>query len=161
MYQLLQIVATTLVAVAMTTAVAHALEFPGKLRLSKEEYLAVQPIYYPGFTIAGVSEVLGLLALLLLAFLSRGMSEFPYVLVALVAMAIMVAIYWLITHPVNSFWLKSTELSGAGSTFFSTASSAKSGDWTAMRDRWEYSHVARAIASFLAFLVLTIAWIVS
>ena len=54
MYQLLQIVATTLVAVAMTTAVAHALEFPGKLRLSKEEYLAVQPIYYPGFTIAGV-----------------------------------------------------------------------------------------------------------
>lgn len=41
-------VATVLiVAVAMAQSLAHVLEYPGKMRLSKEEYLAVQPIYYP------------------------------------------------------------------------------------------------------------------
>jgi hypothetical protein len=47
---------------------AHALEFPGKLRLKKEQYLAVQPIYYPGFTIGGIAEpavILATLALLI------------------------------------------------------------------------------------------------
>jgi hypothetical protein len=42
-----------LAAVTMALSLAHALELPGKLRLGKEQYLAVQPIYYPGFTIGG------------------------------------------------------------------------------------------------------------
>jgi hypothetical protein len=40
-------------AVAMALSLAHALEFPGKLRLGKDAYLAVQQIYYPGFTFGG------------------------------------------------------------------------------------------------------------
>jgi hypothetical protein len=35
---------------AMAMGLAQALELPGKPRLPKETYLAVQPIYYPGFT---------------------------------------------------------------------------------------------------------------
>jgi hypothetical protein len=35
-----------LAAVTMALSLAHALELPGKLRLGKEQYLAVQPIYY-------------------------------------------------------------------------------------------------------------------
>jgi hypothetical protein len=53
MFEILQIVTLLLVAIAMAQSLAHALEFPGKLRLSREQYLAVQPIYYPGFTIGG------------------------------------------------------------------------------------------------------------
>ncbi len=51
MFITLQVATLVLVAIAMALALAHALELPGKLRLSKEEYLTVQPIYYPGFTI--------------------------------------------------------------------------------------------------------------
>lgn len=47
MLSFLQIATILLVAIAMALSLAHALEFPGKLRLSKENYLAVQPIYYP------------------------------------------------------------------------------------------------------------------
>jgi hypothetical protein len=66
----LQVVAVILVAVAMALTLAHALELPGKMRLSNETYLAVQPIYYPGFTIGGgIGEAGGMIALLtLLAF---------------------------------------------------------------------------------------------
>ena len=50
---LLEVLTVLLVAVAMGLALAHALELPGKLRFSREAYLQVQPIYYPGFTIGG------------------------------------------------------------------------------------------------------------
>src|SRR5262245_20488632 len=67
MFVALQVVTVVVVAVAMALVVAHVLELPGKMRLSKEEYLAVQPIYYPGFTIGGIAEPLGLVLLLGLA----------------------------------------------------------------------------------------------
>jgi hypothetical protein len=47
----LQIVSVFLVAIVMSLCLAHALELPSKLRLTKEDYLIVQPIYDPGFTI--------------------------------------------------------------------------------------------------------------
>ena len=47
----------------MAMALAHALEYPGKLRLSKESYLATQTIYYPAFTFGGVCEFGGIFAL--------------------------------------------------------------------------------------------------
>ena len=49
MYVALQVLTVMLAAVTMALSLAHALEFPGKLRLKEEQYLAVQPIYYPGF----------------------------------------------------------------------------------------------------------------
>src|SRR5437763_16927673 len=62
MLQTIEIVSILLVALAMAPALAHFLEFPGKSRLTKDAYLAVQPIYYPGFTIAGsIGEVGGLI----------------------------------------------------------------------------------------------------
>lgn len=54
MFLTLQLLALVLVSVAMALALAHALELPGKLRLSKEAYLSTQSIYYPGFTIGGM-----------------------------------------------------------------------------------------------------------
>jgi hypothetical protein len=62
----LKVATVVLVAVTMGLAVAHALEFPGKLPLDQQMYLAVQTIYYPGFTIGGISEPVAIVALLIL-----------------------------------------------------------------------------------------------
>jgi hypothetical protein len=57
----------------MALSLAHALELPGKMRLGKDAYLSVQTIYYPGFTIGGIAEPLGILALIaLLVFVPLG-----------------------------------------------------------------------------------------
>jgi hypothetical protein len=44
MLLILQILTVFLVAVAMSLALAHALELPGKMRLDKQTYIAVQAI---------------------------------------------------------------------------------------------------------------------
>ena len=64
MLLVLQIVTATLVSIAMALALAHALELPGKLRLTEQTYRAVQTIYYPGFFLGGLAEPLGLISLL-------------------------------------------------------------------------------------------------
>jgi hypothetical protein len=47
---------------------------------------------------------------------------------------------------VNNFWTKDIELTGLGATFFSLfAPEASGGDWSRLRDVWEYSHVARGL----------------
>jgi hypothetical protein len=98
-----QTLTVLLIACALTPALAHALELPGKLRLTKEAYFAVQPIYYPGFTIAGLSEPLGILATLLLVLTPRGHADFWLTLVALLGLLGMQAVYWLWTHSGEPF----------------------------------------------------------
>ena len=72
-----------LIAISMGLALAHALEFPGKLRLDERTYLSVQTIYYSGFTIGGVAEPLAVIAtFMLLLFPSKDPIHFWLVLVA-------------------------------------------------------------------------------
>lgn len=163
MLQVLQILTVSLVAIAMALALAHALELPGKLRLAKEQYLAVQPIYYPGFTVGGAAEPLGLLMTLVLLFwMPRGGVAFWLAVGAVVSLVAMHATYWLLTHPVNNFWLKDVDLKGAGAGFFSfdpfkrTSDPARA-DWTLYRDRWEYSHVVRAVFGLVSLILLVAA----
>jgi Domain of unknown function (DUF1772) len=142
----------------MGLTLAHALEFPGKLRLGKDAYLTVQQIYYPGFTIGGAGEAAAVLVLaLLLAFTPRGTPQFGWTLAAFVLLVGVQLIYWFVTHPVNNFWVKDVQLSGFGATFFSLFAADPSGDWTRMRDIWEYSHVARAVVAMLSLMSLAIA----
>lgn len=164
MFVALQVLTIMLVAVAMALALAHALELPGKMRLSKDAYLTVQPIYYPGFTIGGgVGEVGGLIATLLLVILTpAGSAAFWLTLGAFVALVAMHTVYWTLTHPVNNFWLKDFKLKGAGAGFFSFDPLSRSGnsgapDWTVLRDRWEYSHVVRAALALLSLMLLAVA----
>ncbi len=71
MLDVLQVVTVVLVVVAMAPALAHALKLPGKMRLTKEAYVAMQPIYYPGFTIAGgIGEAGGMISTIILLFLT-------------------------------------------------------------------------------------------
>ena len=163
MLLVLQVVAVTFVSIAMALALAHALELPGKMRLSEETYRAVQQIYYPGFTFGGVGEGLGLVSLLALLFLTtRGTAAFWLTLAAFIALAAMHGAYWLLTHPVNNFWVKDIQMSKAGSLFFGVhTTDRKDGgqapDWKALRNRWEYSHVVRAALGLTSQTLLVIA----
>ena len=49
MYIVLEVLAVMPAAVTMSLALSHALELPGKLRLGKDQHLALQTIYDPGF----------------------------------------------------------------------------------------------------------------
>jgi hypothetical protein len=144
----LQVITVLIVAIAMALALAHALELPGKRRLTKEQYLAVQPIYYPGFTFGGIAEPLGLLVLLVLLFLTPAGPTLWLTAGAFIALVAMHAAYWLLTHPVNNFWLKEYELKGMSARFFFfdplKRSNPAKPDWQELRDRWELSHVVRA-----------------
>jgi hypothetical protein len=120
MFTAIQVLTVIVVAVAMALSLAHALELPGKLRLSKEQYLGMQPIYYPGFTIGGMAEPIGLLLLVLLLILTPpGSAEFWLTGIAFAALSVMHAVYWLMTHPMNNFWLKDIKLKGSSARFFS------------------------------------------
>jgi hypothetical protein len=160
MMQILQVVSIVLVAVGVALTLAHALEFPGKLRLPRETYLAVQAIYYPGFTIGGVFGEIGamLATLALLIVTPFGTPEFWLTLTALVLLLVMHGVYWIVTHPVNKIWLKDQDLKGAGKTFFEAGGARQKDrdgtDWQTLRDRWEYSHVVRAVLALASLIAV-------
>lgn len=119
MFLALQVATVLLVAIATALALAHALEWPGKLRLAKQEYFAIQPIYYPGFTIGGVAEPGALLLALVLLFTTpTGTLVYWLTIAGFIALLAMHVTYWVLTHPLNNFWLGSTKLTGAGIRFF-------------------------------------------
>jgi hypothetical protein len=160
MFQFLQVVTTTLAAIAMGLSLAHALEYPGKLRLDRETYLATQAIYYPGFTCGGASEPAGILAtVVLLIATPTATAAFWLTLAVLLLLGAAHAVFWLVTQPVNKFWLAGEKLGRAGERFFAVdkARGAEMPDWTVLRDRWEFSHIARAVLQGAAFVLLVIA----
>src|SRR5262245_15630572 len=130
MFQALQVLTILLVAVAMALGLAHALELPGKRRLTKEAYLATQPIYYPGFTIGGgIGEAGGIVAVLLLLVLTPpGSVPFWLTLGAWLALLAMHGTYWILTHPINNFWLRDVALKRAGGRFFAFDPLRRNGD---------------------------------
>lgn len=167
MFNLLQILTAILIAIALSLALAHALELPGKLRLSKEDYFAVQPIYYPGFTIGGgIGEFGGLIAAIaLLGVTPVERAEFWPTLVALLGLVGMQAVYWLVTHPVNQFWLAGENLNGFSAGFFAfgvnRSSATQPVTWTDLRNQWEYSHVVRAGLALVSLIAIVLAISVS
>jgi hypothetical protein len=159
----LTILCLMLVAAKFATSLAHVAEMPGKMRLDEATYRAVQGIYYPGFTVIGlVGEFGGMVALAVLLFLTpTGASSFWWTAAALGCLLAGHLVYWLMTHPVNKFWVKDVAMSAPGSAFFSTLSGEGAGaaHWTKLRDRWEVSHAI--IAGFATASLFSIAMTVS
>jgi len=81
------------------------------------------------------------LALLLMT--PAGSTAFWWTLAGLASLVAMHAVYWIVTHPVNSFWLEEQDLQGLSAGFFSfnpikRPASAKGGgqdNWKSFRDR--------------------------
>jgi hypothetical protein len=75
------------------------------------------------------------------------------------------AAYWIFTHPVNRFWTRDLNLSGISAGFFAVGQTKRSeqpsagGDdrWMSFRNRWEYSHVLRAVLSAVGLISLIVA----
>jgi Domain of unknown function (DUF1772) len=161
--EFVQVVAVISTAVAMTLSLAHALEFPGKLRLSRQEYLAVAPIYYPGFTWAGATEPIAIVAVAVVVALTPfATAAFWLSLAALVAAVTTHALYWVLTAPVNKIWLKDERLTASAQRFFGAegTTDVHEGSWTVLRDRWERSHVYRSVTAMAAFVLVVIAVVV-
>lgn len=153
----LKLLCLILVTVTVSLSLAHALELPGKMRLNREQYLAVQPIYYPGFTYAGICEPAAVIVLALLLALTPSQAPAFWLVAAALAAAILVhALYWVLTAPVNKVWMQGQKLSGSAQKFFGTGG-PENRDGRILRDRWERSHVYRAIAAAAAFLLLAAA----
>ncbi|WP_162917410.1 DUF1772 domain-containing protein [Dongia deserti] len=96
--------------------------------------------------------------MVLLAAIPPETPAYLLTLAALIALIVMHVLYWVLTHPVNKFWLGDQKLGSAGAAFFNTPGAATVGeDWARLRDRWEYSHVARAGCAFIAFVTLAAA----
>jgi hypothetical protein len=162
---MLRITTVCLTTVALSTALAHALEFPGKMRLQREAYIATQSIYYPGFTIGGLAEVLAIVATMVLLVLTpQSNTAFWWTAAAFMGLVAMHGAYWILTHPVNKFWLKDHQLGSFGKGFFSiggTGPGHGSNDdpdklFRRYRDRWERSHLVRAVFAAIAFVSLLI-----
>ena len=164
---LLEVITVFLIAVAMAMALSHALEFPGKMRLTKAAYFATQGIYYPGFTIGGgFGEGLGLIAtVVLLLRMPSGSPAFWWTFAGLIALAAMHAIFWTLTQPVNKYWLSGIALPNAAQRFFSINQEGRPApvdnddgeQWKQLRNRWEYSHIIRAVLASISLISLTVA----
>ena len=159
MLPMLQVITLVLVAVGVSLTLAHALELPGKMRLRKEEYVAVQSIYYPGFTIGAFFGEFGAIiaALVLLIATPSDTPAHLLTFIALIALLFMHALYWMLTHAVNKYWVADQKLGKAGAAFFNPSGERAGDDWTRLRARWEYSHVARACCAMVALVALAVA----
>ena len=159
MVPVLQVITLVLVAVGVSLTLAHALELPGKMRLRKEEYVAVQSIYYPGFTIGAFFGEFGAIIAALVLLIATPSETVAHLLtfIALIALLLMHALYWMLTHAVNKVWVADQKLGKAGAAFFSPSGERAGEDWARLRDRWEYSHVARACCAMVALVALAVA----
>lgn len=71
------------------------------------------------------------------------------------------AAYWILTHPLNKFWMRHHDLTGFSGGFIrfdpakrDAPDAAGENDWKRIRDRWEYSHVVRAVLAGLSLISL-------
>jgi hypothetical protein len=158
MFSAFQVFTVMMVALSAALSLAHALELPGKMRLDEETYRTIQHIYYPGFTIGGFGDVLGLVATAGLVLLTpTGTAAFWLTAAAFAGMLAMNIVYWIAVHPVNKHWMKGRPVSTAGGAFFGAGRESRGPqDWTTLRNRWEYAHVARAVLASASLLLLVI-----
>jgi hypothetical protein len=140
--QIVRFASVFFVALALAPALAHVLELPNKIGLSREEYVAVQRLYR-GWQFVGVLVVGALLSTGLLAVMARDEPEhFVPALVAFGAVALTQVIFWLFTFPVNRGTANWTSVPA---------------EWERLRKRWEYSHAMSAVCNLVALAAVIVA----
>ena len=126
-------------ALALAPALAHLLELPNKIGLSRDDYLTVQQIYR-GWALLGFVVAGALLSTLILSIMVRkGSTEFALALVAFICIVGTQVVFWTFTFPPNqqtSNWTVLPE------------------NWIALRAQWEYSHAASAVLNLIALIAL-------
>ena len=126
-------------ALALGPALAHLLELPNKMGLSRADYLTVQQIYR-GWALLGVVVFGALLSTLLHALAARGRRrEFRAALTAFLCILGTQVVFWVFTFPANQQTSDWTVLPD---------------NWVALRNQWEFSHAVSALLNLGAVVAL-------
>jgi hypothetical protein len=130
------------VALVLAPALAHLLELPNKIGLSREEYLVVQQIY-SGWALLGNVVFGALLSTLVLTIMVRHQPRvFALTLAAFLCVVAAHVVFWIFTFPANQLTSNWTVLPE---------------NWMALRAQWEYSHAAGAVLNLVGFILLVLA----
>jgi hypothetical protein len=145
-YDAVFFVALVATGIAFGAALAHALELPNKLSLSRENYFIVQDIYRGWWQLAFVLliEIVAMITLLVLS--RRQRRVFGFVLVALLGVVAAQIVFWIWTYPANAATQNWTVIPE---------------NWEMLRRQWEFSHLAGAGFQFVAFCALILAALAS
>jgi hypothetical protein len=126
-------------ALALAPALAHLLELPNKIGLSRDDYLTVQQIYR-GWALLGFVVAGALLSTLVLTIMVRDRPKvFALTLVAFLCIVGTQVVFWTFTFPANQQTGNWTVLPE---------------NWMALRTQWEYSHATSAVLNLIAFIAL-------
>jgi hypothetical protein len=132
-------------ALVLAPALAHLLELPNKIGLSRGEYLVVQQIYN-GWQLLGIVIYGALLSTLALTIMVRRQPKvFGLTLAAFLCLLAAHGLFWIYTFPANRETLYWTVLPE---------------NWMALREQWEYSHAAGAVLNLIAFIMLVLSVLV-
>jgi hypothetical protein len=129
-----------LVALSMATAMCHLLELPAKIGYDAPLWLTLlHTLYPPTFgTVGAAFEVGAIVTSLVLAWLVRRRGRvFAWTLAGALCMVAAHVAFWVWIAPVNA-------------TLGAVTPDTLPPDWTSLRDRWEYTHAARALLQVLA-----------
>jgi hypothetical protein len=126
-------------ALVLSAALAHLLELPNKINLSREDYLTVQQIYR-GWALLGIVIAGALLSTLLLAIMVRKRPKiFVLTLIALLCIVASQVVFWTFTYPANQATNNWTFLPA---------------NWEELRQQWEYSHAVGACLILITLVTL-------
>jgi ribose/xylose/arabinose/galactoside ABC-type transport system permease subunit len=120
---------------------AHLLELPNKINLSREDYLTVQQIYR-GWALLGFVVVGALLSTLVLTIVVRKERKaFVFSLIAFLCIAGTQVVFWTNTYPANQATNNWTILPE---------------NWVELRRQWEYSHATSAVLNLVVLVMLVL-----
>jgi hypothetical protein len=129
-------------ALVLGPALAHLIELPNKIGLSREEYFIVQKLYR-GWSQIGWLLGVQIAALLIAAILARAERRvMVFTLLALACVLAAQALFWTFTYPANAATANWT---------------ASPDDWEKLRLHWEFSHAAGAAFQVLGLALLIVA----
>ncbi len=131
-------------ALSMGPAICHLLELPAKIALDGALWLRLlQTLYPPAFgTIGAFFEVGAVVTAVVLVFLVRQRRPaFGWTLLGAFCLIASHLAFWIWVAPVNA-------------TMAPLTPETLPADWMRLRDRWEYTHAARAILQIMALAAL-------
>lgn len=125
---------------------AHLLELPNKIGLSREDYLIVQQIYR-GWALLGVVVLAAAASTLMLTIMLRNRSErSTFALTAFLCIVATQIVFWTFTYPANTATQNWTVLPD---------------NWSELRNQWEYSHATGTGLNLAAFIALILSDLVN
>ena len=138
-------IALLFTSLALAPYLAHLLELPNKINLSREDYLTVQQIYR-GWALLGIVVFGALISNLVLTIMVRKKKVFILNLVAFLCILGALVVFFTFTYPANQITNNWTMLPA---------------NWMELRNQWEYSHAASAGLGLVALISLILSVLVS